>query len=111
MIIAGNVQANLNQMVFDVINFNLDNFTDKNYRTEGKTVDTDYILITVGTFKDAAEAAAWLRAFNPSAYIREAGSADLSLFIISRDNLEKFNNDKNINRYRIFYETAYQRTR
>lgn len=111
MIIAGNVQANLNQMVFDVINFNLDNFTDKNYRTEGKTVDTDYILITVGTFKDAAEAAAWLRAFNPSAYIREAGSADLSLFIISRDNLEKFNNDKNINRYRIFYETAYQSTR
>jgi len=111
MIIAGNVQANLNQMVFDVINFNLDNFTDKNYRTEGKTVDTDYILITVGTFKDAAEAAAWLRAFNPSAYIREAGSADLSLFIISRDNLEKFTNDKNINRYRIFYETAYQSTR
>lgn len=111
MIIAGNVQANMNQMVFDVINFNLDNFTDKNYRTEGKTVDTDYILITVGTFKDAAEAAAWLRAFNPSAYIREAESADLSLFIISRDNLEKFNNDKNINRYRIFYETAYQSTR
>lgn len=111
MIIAGNVQANMNQMVFDVINFNLDNFTDKNYRTEGKTVDTDYILITVGTFKDAAEAAAWLRAFNPSAYIREAGSADLSLFIISRDNLEKFTNDKNINRYRIFYETAYQSTR
>lgn len=111
MIIAGNVQANLNQMVFDVINFNLDNFTDKNYRTEGKTVDTDYILITVGTFKDAAEAAAWLRAFNPSAYIREAGSADLSLFIISRDNLEKFTNDKNINRYRIFYENAYQSTR
>ncbi len=111
MIIAGNVQANMNQMVFDVINFNLDNFTDKNYRTEGKTVDTDYILITVGTFKDAAEAATWLRAFNPSAYIREAGSADLSLFIISRDNLEKFTNDKNINRYRIFYETAYQSTR
>ncbi len=111
MIIAGNFRANLNQMVFDVINYNLDNFTDKNYSTEGKVVDTGYLLITVGTFKDAAEAAAWLRAFNPSVSIREAGSADLSLFIISRDNLEKFNNDKNINRYRIFYETAYKSTR
>ena len=111
MIIAGNIKANLNQMVFDVINFNLDNFKDKNYRTEGKAVDPDYLLVTVGIFKNAEEAAAWLRAFDPSVNIREAASAGLSLFIISRDNLEKFNNDKNINRYRIFYETAYQNIR
>ncbi len=107
MIIAGNMQANMNQMVFDVINYNLDNFADKNYRTEGKTAGTDYILITVGIFENAAEAEAWLRAFDPSSDIREAGSAVLSLFIISRDNLEKFTSDKNIARYRIFYETAY----
>jgi tetratricopeptide (TPR) repeat protein len=111
MIIAGNIKANLNQMVFDVINFNLDNFKDKNYRTEGKAVDPDYLLITVGIFNNAEEASAWLSAFDPSVNIREAASADLSLFIISRDNLEKFNNDKNINRYRIFYETAYQNIR
>jgi hypothetical protein len=108
MIIAENTKANLNQMVFDVINYNLDNFTDKNYRTEGKAIDAGYILITVGTFKSAAEASAWLRAFDPSANIREAGSAVLSLLIISQDNLEKFINDKNIARYRIFYENAYR---
>jgi tetratricopeptide (TPR) repeat protein len=108
LVVAENIQANMNQMVFDVINYNLDNFTDKNYRTEGKVVDTDYILITVGTFKNAAEADKWLSAFDPLANIRGAENAAISLYIISRDNLEKLTNDKNITRYRIFYETAYR---
>jgi hypothetical protein len=108
-VVAENVQTNMNQMVFDVINYNLDNFTDKNYRTEGKAVDTDYILITVGTFENAAEARKWLSAFDPLTNIRGAETADISLYIISRDNLEKLTNDKNISRYRIFYETAYRK--
>jgi tetratricopeptide (TPR) repeat protein len=111
LIVAENVQANINQMVFDVINYNLDNFTDKNYRTEGKVVDTDYILITVGTFENAAEAGKWLSAFDPQANIRGAENAAISLYIISRDNLEKLTNDKNIARYRIFYETAAYRSK
>ena len=98
----------MNQMVFDVINYNLDNFTDKNYRTEGKVVDNEYILISVGTFENAAEAGRWLSAFDPEVNIRGAENADITLYTISRDNLEKLTNDKNINRYRIFYETAYR---
>jgi tetratricopeptide (TPR) repeat protein len=111
IIVAENIQANMNQMVFDVINYNLDNFTDKNYRTEGKVVGTDYILITVGTFENAAEAGTWLRAFDPLANIRDAENAAISLYIISRNNLEKLTSDKNITRYRIFYETAYRNER
>ena len=65
MIIAENFQANMNQMVFDVINYNLDNFADKNYRTEGTVVDTGYILITTGPFENAGEAGVWLSTFNP----------------------------------------------
>jgi hypothetical protein len=71
-------------------------------------VDTDYILITVGTFENAAEAGRWLSAFDPQANIRGAENAVISLYIISRDNLEKLTSDKNISRYRIFYETAYR---
>jgi tetratricopeptide (TPR) repeat protein len=104
IIVAENKAANMNQMVFDVINYNLDNYADKSYRTEGTVVDTGYILITVGTFKTAAEASGWLRAFNPSTTIREAGNAVISLYTINRDNLERLKEDKNITRYRIFYE-------
>lgn len=104
IIVAENARANMNQMVFDVINFNLDNFPDKNYRTEGKVVDTGYILITTGAFKNAAEASGWLKVFNPATSIRDAATAALSVFTISSDNLERLKSDKNIARYRIFWE-------
>jgi len=104
IIVAENPAANMNQMVFDVINYNLDNYADRSYRTEGAVIDKGFILITVGTFKNAAEASAWLRSFNPAATIRDSGNAVLSLFTISRDNLEKLKADKSITRYRIFYE-------
>ena len=80
IIIAGNLQANMNQMVFDVINYNLDNFADKNYRTEGKAVDNGYILITTGPFENAGEAGVWLSAFNPSETIRGAADAAMTLY-------------------------------
>ncbi|MRR19603.1 tetratricopeptide repeat protein [bacterium] len=111
MIIAGNYQANMNQIVFDVINYNLDNFADKNYRTEGAAVDAGYLLITTGPFANARDANAWLRAFNPSEAIRGAADAALTLYLISRDNLAKFREDKNIDRYGIFYAKEYANIR
>ena len=103
MMIAANPRANMNQIVFDVINYNLDNFAAKNYSTQGAAVDRDYILITTGPFENASSAAAWLRAFDPQKQIREAASASLTLFLISRDNLQKFREDKDRDRYAIFY--------
>lgn len=108
IIIAGNYQANMNQMVFDVINYNLDNYAENNFRTEGTAVDRGYILITTGPFENAREAAVWLSAFNPSETVREAATASLSVYIISRDNLEKFREDKDIDRYLIFHEREYK---
>lgn len=111
VIIARNAQANMNQMVFDIINYNLDNYAQDSYRTEGAAVDGSYILITTGPFENASEASAWLAAFNPSESIRGAETASLLLFIISRDNLEKFREDKDIDRYMIFYDTYYSLAR
>lgn len=107
IIISENTSANLNRMVFDVINFNLDNFADKNYRTEGNALSSKLMIVTTGMFSNAAEAAAYLKTLDPGKVIRDAGEARLSLFIISRDNLEKFRNDLNIERYRLFHEKTY----
>lgn len=111
IMIAANPRANMNQMVFDVINYNLDNYSGNNYRTEGTAVDGSYILITTGPFENAAEAAEWLRAFSPPEQIREAASASLTIYLISRDNLLKFKEDKDRNRYAIFYGKEYSTTR
>lgn len=105
--IAANPRANLNQIVFDIINYNLDNYSDRNYRTEGAPSDAGYLLITTGTFENARDAESWVRKFDPSSVIREASTANLSLFVISRDNLRKFKEDKNIDRYAIFHSGEY----
>ena len=111
IIIASNQRANMNQMVFDIINFNLDNHADRNYRTEGTAVDAGYLLITTGPFENAGEATTWLKNFNYTSVIREAATADLKLFVISRDNLQKFREDKNIDRYAIFHSREYPNLR
>lgn len=108
LIIASNASANLNQIVFDVINYNLDNFQSKNYRTEGSTEQGQYHTITVSIFKDAAEANEYLVSFNAAGIIRDSNEAQLSVYIISRDNLTKFRTDKSPDRYRIFYEMNYK---
>lgn len=109
MIIAENKTANLNRIVFDIINYNLDNYPDKNYRTEGAVMD-NVIMITIGQFGGAAAAGKWLSSFQPMEVIRDAASAGLSLYLISRDNLPKFRQDGNISRYRIFYQENYPGT-
>jgi TolA-binding protein len=111
IIIASNPRANINQMVFDVINYNLDNYTDENYRTEGAAMDAGYLLITTGPFENARQAAAWLREFNPDQTIRDAAAAGLSPYLISRDNLQKFREDSNIDRYAIFHSKEYSNLR
>jgi tetratricopeptide (TPR) repeat protein len=108
LIIAANPSANMNQMVFDVINYNLDNFQSKNYRTEGALESGKYIYITVGTFGNEADALIYLKSFDPASQIRGSAEAGIRTFIISRDNLEKFRSDKSMDRYLIFYEKNYQ---
>ena len=107
LLVAANVSANLNQMVFDVINFNLDNFSDRNYRTEGTAAENRFLMITVGTFASPSDARAYLKVFDPLKEIRGAAEAQISLFVISRDNLPKFINDGNPERYRIFFDKTY----
>jgi len=111
IIIASNPRANMNQMVFDIINYNLDRYPYRNYRTEGAAIDAGYLLITVGPFEKTAEAAAWYRSFNPGQTVREAATAGLTVYLISRDNLQKFREDKNTDRYVIFHSKAYSNLR
>ncbi|HPT12776.1 MAG TPA: hypothetical protein PLP69_09105, partial [Bacteroidales bacterium] len=100
-----NPSVNKNQMVFDLVNFNLDNYQTKNYKTEATVESGKYIAITVGTFANAEEATAYIKSLDVSKVIRGADKAVLSVYIISRDNLEQFRTDKSPERYRIFYQS------
>ena len=66
---------NINLATFDVISFNIDNFTNKNYKTEGTLVDNKYIMITVSGFTDYDQAWNYFNAFSTEKYIRNSSSA------------------------------------
>ena len=46
VIIIQNPVFNLNQATFDVISYNIDNYTNKNLRTQGSLVDNKFIMLT-----------------------------------------------------------------
>jgi tetratricopeptide (TPR) repeat protein len=98
---------NINQATFDVINFNIDNYTNKNYRTQGLLVDDKYIMITVGNFTNAEQALEYYRTFVPETIVRNAKKDEIITFVISNSNLDTLNKDKDPNRYQIFFSGTY----
>ena len=98
---------NLNQASFDVISYNIDNFTNKNYKTEGALIDNKYIQIIVSGFSDFKQALDYYNAFKTEKFIRNPTSAKMLTFIISENNLKVLKNDKDPGRYQLFFREKY----
>lgn len=98
---------NINQATFDVISFNIDNYTNKNFKTEGTLVDNKYIIITVAGFADYAQTLAYYRSFRVEKTVRNPSGAKMMSFIINSQNLNALNSDKNPERYLLFFKENY----
>jgi tetratricopeptide (TPR) repeat protein len=98
---------NINLATFDVISYNIDNFTNKNYKTEGSLIENKFILITVSGFADLNEALAYYSSFNSGKYVRNASGAKMINFVISNDNLNVLRTDRNPDRYLQFFQQNY----
>jgi tetratricopeptide (TPR) repeat protein len=98
---------NINQATFDVISYNIDNFTNKNYKTEGVVVDNKYIMITVSGFSDFSQAFDYYNTFKTDQLVRNPKGAKMMTFVISNDNLKVMSNDKNPGRYQLFFMEKY----
>ena len=99
---------NLNQASFDVISYNIDNYTNKNFKTEGAAVDKKYLQIVVSGFQNYTQAMNYYRSFKSEKSVRNPGGAKLITFVISTDNLNVFNTDKNPDRYLMFFREKYK---
>jgi outer membrane protein assembly factor BamD (BamD/ComL family) len=98
---------NLNQATFDIISYNIDNHTNKNYRTEGSLIDNNYLMITVSGFRGFRDALDYYRSFDIAREIRNPAGVRIIKFLISTDNLKILNNDKNPERYHLFFVENY----
>jgi tetratricopeptide (TPR) repeat protein len=102
-----NASFNINQATFDVISYNIDNYTNNNYRSESALIDDKYIMITVSGFKDNSAAMEYFRAFKSDKVVRNPSSSQMMTFIIGKKNLETLGKDKNPERYRLFFNEKY----
>jgi tetratricopeptide (TPR) repeat protein len=98
---------NINQATFDVISYNIDNYTNKNYRTEGLLVDNKYIMIKVSGFPDNKTVMEYYSNFNVAKIVRNPSGVKMISFIIGKQNLETLDKDKNPERYRLFFNAVY----
>ncbi len=102
-----NPSFNLNQVTFDVISYNIDNYTNKNYRTEGSLIDNKYLMLKVSGFADNKTAMDYFSNFNTEKIIRNPSGSIMMTFIIGRKNLETLEKDKNPERYRLYFNANY----
>jgi tetratricopeptide (TPR) repeat protein len=98
---------NANQASFDVISFNIDNYTNKNYRTDGILVDNKYIKITVSGFANNSQAWDYYNSFKAEKVIRNTSGAQIMTFMINTDNTKNLDTDKNPERYYLFFKENY----
>lgn len=107
VLIIRNPVFNINQASFDVISYNIDNYTNNNYRTQGTLVDDKYIMLTVSGFKNTREAMEYHNSFRIESIVRNPGNSPVYSFIIGKRNLETLATDKNPERYLLFFTGKY----
>lgn len=107
IIIILNPVFNINQASFDVISYNIDNYTNNNYRTQGTLVDDKFVILTVSGFANTSDAMNYFRAFNVTQIVRNPSNSRIMTFIIGQGNLEALLKDKNPERYRLFFNEKY----
>jgi len=100
--------TDINQIIFDIINFNLDNFMNTNFKTEGELMDDGLQVINVRSFENKATASEYFRLINSNKDVfKSIEGMEYSLFIISLDNFETFKQNKSASTYLKFFEENY----
>jgi DNA-directed RNA polymerase beta subunit len=107
ILIISDPSFNLNQGSFDVISYNIDNYTNKNLKTEGTLVDNKFVQIVVSGFSDFSQTMNYYNSFKPEKSVRNPTGAKMMTFIISDANFKVFKNDKNPDRYLLFFQDRY----
>lgn len=98
---------NLNQATFDVINYNIDNYTNRNFRAEGQLVGNRFILMTVRGFTSTDDAMDYYRNFSTLRIVRNSTTSNTKSFIITPRNLETLRKDLDPPRYLLFFRENY----
>lgn len=107
IIILEDESLDMNRLTFDVINHNIDNYTEENFNTRGELVNNDYLMIAVGFFDKIGTAMEYYNNFDPATILRTTGSDEIFTFIISSSNYDRMLEDEDPGRYYLFFRENY----
>ncbi|HDS07000.1 MAG TPA: tetratricopeptide repeat protein [Bacteroides sp.] len=109
-LIALDGRENLNQVNFDLLNYNLDHFNQYNLEIEKMDFSSAYDLLVVREFNNAAAAGRYLQviAENSEQILAGIPPSQYRMMIISEENFEILTGQREINPYDLFYKKHYQ---
>jgi len=98
----------LNQLVFDVVNFNLDNFNKIKLQVQNAELTKEVKIITIHEFKDRKEALNYYTQFVQSPnIIKNLKNKKPVCFVITVENLSTLQADKNVETYQRFFDKYF----
>ena len=105
-----NRSIDINQLKFEIINFNLDQFPNLTFDVVSDNLNDNYRLVLVKTFRDMQKA--WEYYDTITTGVRIMGLVEgtgYSRFIISLANSQTLLQDKTASKYLLFYDKYYKR--
>lgn len=103
-------QEDVNQIVFDLINFNLDNFSNDKLEINNENLGEKYKILSIRTFRDKPKSMAYLSALSakPESLKNIKGNTR-QLFVISPANYQMLLRQKSADSYLQFFKIYLQK--
>ena len=103
-------RVDMNQLVFDLINFNFDKYPQTEFSTEKQTMDNGIRLVTIKGTGNADGAMTYYRALlKENTVAEDLKSTDHKIFIISETNFDVLLKHGELPVYEIFFNNNYKR--
>jgi len=101
--------ANTNQLIFNIINFNLDNFDKLNLKIDAIDLNPKQTMVYIRPFKNGTDAMAYLKAINSSdAILKDITDKNVIPMVISLNNLSILKAEKSADLYLKFFAENYR---
>jgi len=102
-------QEDMGQIMFDVINFNLDNYSNDKLELNNEALGENYKIVSIRTFADKAKATAYYKAINAKPEVFKNVKGKLrELFIVSPANYQILMKQKSADSYLQFFKLHFQ---
>ena len=101
------VKENINQLNFDILNFNLDRFLNVKLDLVRNNIDNNHVLLMVKGFADLQRAQGYYRAFLMESDVMKNVQYEYTTFLISESNYAILEQDKKIEDYIEFFKKEY----